>query len=156
MCVVLACVYVTMGSGSSTRSESPKVTVNESPSHHHHNNSDHQHHTAIKQKQQHVRQASIRHAKQPMPDPGELERRFTKVLVSFFIILSTWVLCYGGGHQVSECIAWAIVVKGHRCNRRRRACHARWFCAVDIYWFIIHPVFKSLDHNRFNIDDALC
>lgn len=31
--------------------------------------------------QHHVRQASIR-AKQPMPDPNELERRFTKVLVS--------------------------------------------------------------------------
>lgn len=33
-------------------------------------------------KQHHVRQASIRHIKQPMPDPSELERRFTKVLVS--------------------------------------------------------------------------
>lgn len=39
----------------------------------------------------HGRQASIRQstikpkAKQPMPDPNELERRFTKVLVSFFL-----------------------------------------------------------------------
>lgn len=31
----------------------------------------------------HARQASIRvKSKQPMPDPNELERRFTKVLVS--------------------------------------------------------------------------
>lgn len=32
-------------------------------------------------KQHHVRQPSIR-TKQPMPDPNELEKRFTKVLVS--------------------------------------------------------------------------
>lgn len=52
-----------MGSGSSTRSESPSVFPEPVKTQHH------------------VRQASVRH-KQPMPDPGELEKRFTKVLVS--------------------------------------------------------------------------
>lgn len=54
-----------MGSGSSStrNTESPNTTSSE----------------PIKT-QHHVRQASIR-AKQPMPDPNELERRFTKVLV---------------------------------------------------------------------------
>lgn len=39
----------------------------------------------------HGRQASVRQStiraksKQPMPDPNELERRFTKVLVSYFL-----------------------------------------------------------------------
>lgn len=53
-----------MGSASSTRSESPITTSPET----------------IKT-QHHVRQPSIR-SKQPMPDPNELERRFTKVLAS--------------------------------------------------------------------------
>ena len=47
-----------------------------------------------KQQQQnhHVRQASVRsRAAQPMPDHSELDKRFAKVLVSFFLfsILST-------------------------------------------------------------------
>lgn len=41
----------------------------------------------------HGRQASVRQStirpkqKQPMPDPHELEKRFTKVLVSVFVLL---------------------------------------------------------------------
>lgn len=53
----------------------------------------------------HGRQASIRQstikpkAKQPMPDPNELERRFTKVLVS---IVRTFLLIYIGWYSAQN------------------------------------------------------
>lgn len=59
----------------------------------------------------HIRQPSVRRSCQPMPDRNELERRFTKVLVSISLLL-------GKKDNLSICTFSNIGITGERRCRR--------------------------------------